>query len=103
MWRDPESLRSACKDGGRCVYAVRNPAAARAACAIAAGSGVPGFTTQLPPTQSTEGSASQSGAVASVIPPVGQNRTAPNTAACAFSALIPPAASAGKNLNRSSP
>ena len=41
--------------------------------------------------------------MACVIPPVGQNRAMPNGAAMAFKAGMPPLASAGKNLNRSSP
>ena len=38
-----------------------------------------------------------------VIPPVGQNRAMPKGAAMAFSAAIPPEASAGKNLKRVRP
>lgn len=49
-------------------------AAARAAAVIAAGSGAPRAISQLPPTQTTAGMASQSGADATVTPPVGQNR-----------------------------
>src|SRR5665809_86037 len=45
-----------------------------AAVAIAIGSGLPGGTSQLPPTHNTASSASQSGAVAWVMPPVGQKR-----------------------------
>ena len=41
---------------------------------ISSGSGAPAGTIQLPPTHSTASSASQSGAVSWVIPPVGQKR-----------------------------
>src|SRR3954447_16783593 len=58
---------------------------------------------QEPPTASTLGSASQAAALASPIPPVGQNRTFGNGPASARSALIPPDCSAGKNLTRSKP
>src|SRR5581483_1722368 len=74
-----------------------------AAAVMAARSGGPGGTSQLPPTHSTASSASHSGAVASVMPPVGQKRHCGNGAASAFSAGIPPAATAGKNLNRLKP
>lgn len=49
----------------------RKPAAARA---FASTSGIDPPVTQLPPTHSTGLNASQSGADASVIPPVGQKR-----------------------------
>ncbi len=52
----------------------RSEAQARARCSIAAGSGSPPGTSQLPPTHSTASSASQSAAVCSVMPPVGQKR-----------------------------
>lgn len=58
---------------------------------------------QLPPTHATEGSASQVTAVAGVMPPVGQNRTPPNGPPNARRVAKPPAASAGKNLNRAYP
>src|SRR5690606_18727869 len=67
----------------------------------------PRGTIQLPPTHSTLGSASQSGAVSAEMPPVGQNCAAPSGADSAFSALTPPEVEAGKNLKcvrpRSSP
>ena len=58
---------------------------------------------QDPPTQSTLGSASQDAALASPMPPVGQNFAFGNGPASARSALIPPDCSAGKNLTRSKP
>jgi RimJ/RimL family protein N-acetyltransferase len=61
---------------GHVVYAVRARAAASAAPRrMASGSGGPEGASQLPPTHSTEGMASQSTAEAKVTPPVGQNRT----------------------------
>ena len=51
-----------------------------------------------PGMHSTGRSASHSGALSAVIPPVGQKLTSPNGALSAFSAAMPPAASAGKNL-----
>ena len=53
--------------------------------------------------QRTGSRASQSAAVSARTPPVGQNRTLPKGPESAFSAGIPPEASAGKNLKRSSP
>src|SRR6185295_10410869 len=58
---------------------------------------------QEPPTQSTLGSASQVAALASPMPPVGQNRTCGKGPASERSALIPPACSAGKNFTVSKP
>jgi hypothetical protein len=49
-------------------------AASRARASIATTSGRPMGASQLPPTQSTLGIASQSGALSAVIPPVGQKR-----------------------------
>jgi hypothetical protein len=80
-----------------------SPAAWRARASIAASSTSPAGTSQLPPTQATDGSASQSGAVSSVMPPVGQKRTPPNTALNDFSAGSPPDAVAGKNFIRVMP
>src|SRR5690606_41575687 len=76
----------------------RPSAAASAASASTSARLAPRGTTQLPPTHSTGSSASHSGAVSAVIPPVGQNLHCPNGAASALRALTPPAASAGKNL-----
>src|ERR1700710_1226328 len=56
---------------------------------------------QEPPTATTLGSASQVAALASPMPPVGQNRASGNGPASARSALMPPDCSAGKNLTRS--
>src|SRR5215468_4929555 len=58
---------------------------------------------QEPPTQTTFGSASQAAALASPMPPVGQNFACGNGPARARSALIPPDCSAGKNFTRSKP
>ena len=59
----------------------------------------PRCTIQLPPTHSTAGWASQSGAVSSRIPPVGQKRIVAERARPAPSApASPPAASAGKEF-----
>src|SRR5712691_6926560 len=58
---------------------------------------------QEPPTATTLGSASHEAALASPIPPVGQNRTSGKGPAKARSALIPPDCSAGKNLTRLKP
>src|SRR6516225_9986714 len=61
------------------------------------------WQSQEPPTATTLGSASQAGALASPIPPVGQNLACGNGPASARSALMPPDCSAGKNLTRSKP
>src|SRR5262249_15600895 len=58
---------------------------------------------QEPPTQTTLGSASQAGALASLTPPVREHFACGNGPARARSALMPPAGSAGKNLTRSKP
>ena len=78
-------------------------AAFLAAAAIAVRSGAPLGTSQLPPTHGTASSASQSGAVACVMPPVGQKRHRGKGAESALRAGMPPAAMAGKNLNRLRP
>ena len=70
--------------------AQRSDAAARARASIPAGSTGPFGTSQEPPTQSTGSSASQAGALAWVIPPVGQKRAPPNGPASAFRAGMPP-------------
>jgi hypothetical protein len=75
----------------------------RAAASMAASSGTPLFTTQLPPTHSTGSNASHSPALAALIPPVGQKRHWWNGAASAFSAGNPPEVEAGKNLKCVSP
>src|ERR1700712_1937536 len=58
---------------------------------------------QEPPTATPLGSASQAAALASPMPPVGQNRTSGNGPAKARSALMPPDCSAGKNFVRLNP
>src|SRR5258707_9063161 len=58
---------------------------------------------QDPPTATTFRSLSQVAALASPIPPVGQNRASGKGPANARSALMPPACSAGKNLTRPKP
>jgi len=55
---------------------------------------------QEPPQTFTFGSARKSGAVASVMPPVGQNTTSVNGPASAYSIAIPPACIAGKNFRK---
>ena len=58
------------REGRSLDYLPRNPAAALA---FASTSAIVPPVTQLPPTHRTGSNASQSGAVASVMPPVGQN------------------------------
>ena len=58
---------------------------------------------QEPPTATTFRSASHDAALASPIPPVGQNRASGKGPANARSALMPPDCSAGKNLTRPKP
>src|SRR5713101_3739972 len=58
---------------------------------------------QDPPTANTFGSASHATALASPMPPVGQNRASGKGPARARSALIPPDCSAGKNFTRLKP
>ena len=70
-------------------YGFPSAAAARARWATSARSVSPGLMSQLPPTHSTASSASQSGAVSAVIPPVGQKRRSPNGPDSAFSAANP--------------
>src|ERR1700754_4223770 len=58
---------------------------------------------QEPPTATTFGSASHDAALASPMPPVGQNLASGNGPARARSALMPPDCSAGKNFTRPKP
>ena len=57
-----------------------------------------GGASQEPPTAATFFKASQLGASASVMPPVGQNTTCGNGPARDFKAGMPPAGTAGKNF-----
>src|SRR5436190_12833975 len=72
------------------------PTQSRAAIAVRGAS-------QEPATQSTFAQARYAAAVASVMPPVGQNRAVGNGPTSASSAATPPAAAAGKNLKQSCP
>ena len=55
---------------------------------------------QEPPHTFTLGSARNCGAVASVMPPVGQNTTSVNGPPSAFYMSMPPACIAGKNFRK---
>src|SRR3546814_1581131 len=81
----------------------RSAAAPRASASTFAGSSGPAGTTQLPPTHRTASSASHSGAVAALMPPVGQKPMPPNGPVSALSAATPPLVDAGKNLKLVSP
>src|SRR6476619_864651 len=78
-------------------------AAFLAAAAIVVRSGAPRGTSQLPPTHGTASSASHSAAFSCVMPPVGQKRQRGKGEESALRAGMPPAAMAGKNLNRLRP
>src|SRR3546814_17840513 len=77
----------------------RSAAAPRASASTFAGSSGPAGTTQLPPTHRTASSASPSGAVAALMPPVGPKPMPPNRPVSALSAATPPPVDAGNNLH----